>query len=759
MICNKINVYFVIAILLFNFNSKINSQVFLNNINDEKIIKLYILGSEEAQGKYIEGNLKMLGFTEYDNKTLPYIEYDRKMYTFRGTFNLDNNLKNEYISIYMGPADYPFLIYLNGKVIFKKGSFGKYYKSIIYDSSNIYLPNYLLNYGDKGNEIAVEIFPNYERRPLSKIILCSYLKNNRNVFYRNLFNVNLIQGSCIIALILFFYFLFLFFGSRLKDLKYLYFSLTCFFYIFCYFNISYSHDLVNEVLNEKISRIGFPLTTMFLAIFIIEYSKLFIKNIFLKIVKYILIFIITVPSILISIVTLIQDTKYKISIIFDITMNFVLPPILLLTIVIVLIYVIKSVFKDRKYEPLIILFGFIAVFITSYTDLQNNSKELIPYAWTVPYGYLILVLSIFITLSVEQSRTFILSEKKSNELNKKNRALKKLMNNIKIVSDDLIRSSGKLEEITDNTINVIKEYRESNSQIMNSLLNQFGYVELMINQITKRIDTSTERIPRAIKHQIVAVEDVNNTINKMNNHIEQTFLSSEESNRVASQLSIIADESSKIVIESKKSIDKIYEYSGFINKILNSIEDITGKTNLLSINASIEAANKGDMGKGFSVIANEIRNLAVKSQNSLYESFDSINKMMDIIKLSRTLSDDVYQRLFKILDESKKSAENINNITNLINEQKNRSENILSLTESLLDDTVEIENLSIEEQKDNEMIKKSLMDLKNTFVSITDILSRQQEKEEELNHSIINIKDVMSNSLKNIDILNDSLRF
>ena len=76
--------------------------------------------------------------------------------------------------------------------------------------------------------------------------------------------------------------------------------------------------------------------------------------------------------------------------------------------------------------------------------------------------------------------------------------------------------------------------------------------------------------------------------------------------------------------ESTKAVDDLAGYSEHINSIVSSIGDIAEKTNVLSINAAIEAARSGASGKGFAVVAGEIRALATRSS----ESANQINEIL-----------------------------------------------------------------------------------------------------------------------------------
>ena len=103
----------------------------------------------------------------------------------------------------------------------------------------------------------------------------------------------------------------------------------------------------------------------------------------------------------------------------------------------------KTMFAGNRSN---ILFGFFVVVLTSIRDIHYLSSSLLPYSWTVPYGYLGLVISIFFILSIEQSQLFADSINRAEELNLKNDSLQKLIKNGNYVSENLIESSKTLEK-------------------------------------------------------------------------------------------------------------------------------------------------------------------------------------------------------------------------------------------------------------------------------------------------------------------------
>jgi methyl-accepting chemotaxis protein len=229
--------------------------------------------------------------------------------------------------------------------------------------------------------------------------------------------------------------------------------------------------------------------------------------------------------------------------------------------------------------------------------------------------------------------------------------------------------------------------------------------------------------------------------------------SSNKSNSAASHLAELAEKSRNMIMESKQAMRTISEHSKFLNDVLVAVENISDRTNILSINAAIEAARQGVHGRGFSVIAGEISSLSLKSKNTLETSFEKIKSMYKIIERSTILSDEVSVSLFSIIGKTKESSQMTHAITELVQEQKNSLSEILISVENLLQDTFTIKNLSEEEHRENEKIKGTLSELKSTFSIVTNLLKNQITKGSELYSFVNKIKEITAENLQNVDIL------
>jgi methyl-accepting chemotaxis protein len=170
--------------------------------------------------------------------------------------------------------------------------------------------------------------------------------------------------------------------------------------------------------------------------------------------------------------------------------------------------------------------------------------------------------------------------------------------------------------------------------------------------------------------------------------------------------------------ENASLMDKINEKTNAIEEAIVVIDQIAFQTNILSLNAAVEAATAGEAGKGFAVVAQEVRNLASRSAEAASEIKKLVNDASEVTKQGKTASNDMINEYTSINDNIDKTKVIINEVSNSLKEQERGIEQINSAVAQLdkstqenatrAQNTLEVANIN------HEMAKRMVVDTNKT---------------------------------------------
>lgn len=164
------------------------------------------------------------------------------------------------------------------------------------------------------------------------------------------------------------------------------------------------------------------------------------------------------------------------------------------------------------------------------------------------------------------------------------------------------------------------------------------------------IDASTN-----LEETAAALEEINNSINENTNNIIKMSKSSAE-------LTNSSNEGEKLAIKTTVAMDDINKQVNNIKDAISVVDQIAFQTNILSLNAAVEAATAGEAGKGFSVVAQEVRNLANRSAEAAREIKELVENATSKANDGKSIADEMikgYKGLNKSISENKNLIEDI----------------------------------------------------------------------------------------------------
>ena len=314
-------------------------------------------------------------------------------------------------------------------------------------------------------------------------------------------------------------------------------------------------------------------------------------------------------------------------------------------------------------------------------------------------------------------------------------------------------------------------------EIGNELASNMTETAGAVHQISANIDGVKQQAmtqAASITETAATVEEIVRTIKQLNNNIETQAASVAQSSSSVEQmvaniasigqtlgktdgviknLTTATGDGKATLVTSNTVTQKIAEESGSLMEASSVIQHIASQTNLLAMNAAIEAAHAGEAGKGFAVVADEIRKLAEDSAaqgKTITATLKTLSSEIETLSASSKTVEEKFNAIFTLAEQVKDMS---NRLTEAMREQENGSKEVLIAIKSINTVTTEVQAGSEEMLKGGEGVAEEMRKLDNLTRIITESMNEMASGAVQINNAVQEVSEITQKNKRSIEAL------
>lgn len=319
-------------------------------------------------------------------------------------------------------------------------------------------------------------------------------------------------------------------------------------------------------------------------------------------------------------------------------------------------------------------------------------------------------------------------------------SLNRMVSDIRDVTENSQTISEDLASSSTQTASAIEEMR-ANSEQMQEKLKRLDQEVHSSKEAADNVQEFLRNLNSQIESQSSALDQSSSSIEQMSSNIQNVAHVTKEKKELAEQLEQTSEQGSEEMENTREVMKRVAQSADVMLETIEVIDNIASKTNLLSMNAAIEAAHAGEAGKGFAVVAEEIRKLAESSSESAKEISSTLNEVVENINVAEKSTEKTGGMFEDMLQMIREVSRSLTEMQDSTREMSEGSSQILDALNSLVEITRNVQQGSGEMEERLQNITASMDTLRTISSDSANGMEEMAQGIQEVSEAAQNVSD------------------